>query len=481
MNAPDTRVPLLAMKGISRRFGTTQALAGVDVEIHAGTVHALLGENGAGKTTLMRIANGQVAPQAGAMTLDGTSYQPSSPADAIRAGIAMVHQHLSVVEGLTVAENVALGGEGVFEPDAWEDAIRKTALEAGLEVDAEADVESLSMSARQRVEVVKALARDARLVILDEPTSVLSPVESRVLLGWMRRFAQSGGAVVLITHRLQDALDVADTISVLRNGTSVLSAPAAELDAPKLARAMLGSDPPRDAPPQVRTDTRAAVVVQASGLTIMDRGVVVLSDASFAIRAGEIVAIASVEGTALACLMRVLAAREPPDGGTLTLPPSVSFVPEDRHAEGLILDMSVAENVALRSATQRRGLFRSRKVTARTIRLLDAWSLRAAGPRAPVSTLSGGNQQKLVLARELDPLPDLLVAENPMRGLDVRAARDVANRIRRAAAAGAAVIVSSPDLDELVAIAQRAMAFRAPVLVETPVDVAAIGRAMVGA
>ncbi|HYD53364.1 MAG TPA: ABC transporter ATP-binding protein [Gemmatimonadaceae bacterium] len=506
--APSTaRGASLTLRGIHKRFGAVVALDGASIEVVPGTVHALLGENGAGKSTLMRIAFGLTQADAGDLVVHGAARRFRHSAEAIGAGIGMVHQHFSLVPAMTAAENVALGGRGRFHPARAAARLREVARSAGLAVDPEARVEELPVAAQQRLEILKALVRGARLLMLDEPTAVLAPREIDELMAWLRRYVAQGNAAVLITHKLREALAVADDVTVLRQGRTVLARPAAETDAALLAAAMVGKGGEdaggpahaRGAPPETQyeiakegghhptTATRrenAPSVVDARDLAIRDaRGAAVVRDASFALAAGEIVGLAAVEGSGQHELLRVLAGRMRPAHGALRLPApaAIAFVPEDRHRDALALDFSLAESVALRGSGARRGRLRWAEVVRRTAALLREHDVRAAGPTVPVRTLSGGNQQKLVLARELADEPALVVAENPTRGLDVHATVQVHAQLTDAAARGAAVLLYSTDLDEVLTLATRVLVLHGGRIDELPPDRERVGRAMLGA
>lgn len=476
----------LELTGIVKRFGQTLALDGADLSVRRGSVHALLGENGAGKTTLMRIAFGMIRPDAGTITIAGQRRAPASPAAAIAAGIGMVHQHFTHVPAMTVAENVALGQHGHYTRAGAAARVRTVAARAGLPLDPDARVADLPVSAQQRLEILKALAREAQVLILDEPTAVLAPSEASDLLRWARGFADEGHALILITHKLAEALSVADEVTVLRRGRTVLSASATSMDAPALARAMLGETATvfdaADAVEATPSPSVAPTVVVERARIVDDRGVERVRDASFEVRPGEILGVAGVEGAGQHELLRALAGRRLLHDGQLVLPPaaSIAFIPEDRHRDGVVLDFSVAENFALRGAGRRRGVVRWRHWARRTESLAREYDIRTAGPRTPVAWLSGGNQQKLVLARELSDGPALLVAENPTRGLDIRATSFVHAALRRAAARGAAVVVYSTDLDEVLALATRLLVVHAGRVTAMTPDRELAGLAMLG-
>ena len=485
--------PALALSHVTKRFGGTLALDDVSFALARGTVHSLLGENGAGKTTLMNIAFGLTRADAATMLVAGEPCRVSSPAEAIRAGIGMVHQHFTNVGAMTVAENVALGGRGGYDAGRAAATVAAVGARAGLSLDPLARADSLPVGAQQRLEIVKALARGARILILDEPTAVLAPAESEELLRWLRTFADEGNSVVLITHKLRDALSVADEVTVLRRGRVVHTGQAAGLSAERLATMLVGQSErdPRMATelggplPSERAYERAAsvgdVIASMSHIELADeRGVTSVRDLTFEVRAGELVGVAAVEGAGHRELLRALAGRLRPASGQLRLPSRIAFVPEDRHRDAMVTEFTLAENVALKGAGARRGRISWREQRERATTLVREFDVRGGGASAAARTLSGGNQQKLVLARELDGAPQLVVAENPTRGLDVHASAAVHERLARAAHSGAAVVVYSSDLDEVLAVATRVVVMHAGRLLETPLDRDSVGRAMLG-
>jgi simple sugar transport system ATP-binding protein len=468
----------LALDHITKRFGSTAAVDDVSFTLRRGTVHALLGENGAGKTTLMRIAFGLLRPDAGSIRAFGRPIH-STP-DAIAAGVGMVHQHFSNVPAMTVAENVALGGRGRYDRRRAVARVNEVAASSGLMLDPAALAGSLTVSAQQRLEIVKALAHGARALILDEPTAVLAPDESRQLLRWLRAFADGGASVVLITHKLHDALAIADDITVLRLGRCVLDDAATAVDGRALTRALLGGDLAAPDAADGPSDP-GEIVASLENVTVVDtRGVELLRDVSLSVRGGEILGVAAIEGAGQHALLRILAGRLSATDGVVRLPETVGFIPEDRHRDALMLDLDPRDNVALRGAGGRRGRVPWTQLAARTQALIERFDVRGAMARRPIGTLSGGNQQKLVLARELEDAPRLVVAENPTRGLDIRAAQAVRGEIERAAARGASVVFYSTDLDEVLAMSTRVVVMYAGALRNTPGDRDAVGRAMLG-
>lgn len=483
---------LLALEAIDKWFGAVPALREASLRVRPGAVHVLLGENGAGKTTLMRVAFGVLRPDRGVVRVDGRARDLRSPADAIALGIGMVHQHFSLVPAMTVAENVALArpGPGRFDPARATRIAREAAQQAGLVVAPEARVADLGVAAQQQVEVLKAIASGARLLILDEPTALLAPAEAEELLAWLRRFGDGGGSVVLITHKLREALALADDITVLHHGRVALAAERRVLDEGDIVEAMLGAhgDPAR----RPRTPAHPArashgpddrpIVAEVRAVEARDaRGAVRLRDATLRLAGGEIVGVAAVEGAGHRELLRVLAGRLRATAGTVRLPEAIGFIPEDRQRDALILECSLAENLALRGAGARRGRMAWRAWAARAQALMADYDVRGGSSSTPAAVLSGGNQQKLVLARELGARPALVVAESPTRGLDIRAAEAVFAALREARSAGAAVVYYSTDLDEVLALADRVVVVFAGSVREVAPDRERVGRAMLGA
>jgi general nucleoside transport system ATP-binding protein len=469
-------MPALELRGIQRRFGSVHALRGADFTLLPGEVHALLGENGAGKTTLMHIAAGLLQPDEGVVLVGGVARPGLSPRAARRLGIGMVHQHFTSVPAFTVAENVALTAGWPVAPDALRRQVRATSERAGLPLDPDARVEHLSVALRQRLEIVKALAAEARILLLDEPTAVLAPAEVGDLLRVIRRFTSQGGSAVLITHKLDEALAAADRVTVLRRGAVVLTGSVADTTAGELAVAMIGEragDERAETPtPSARGD--AGLLVHLEGVDVAREGGlgIALRAASLTVSAEEIVGIAAVEGNGQRELLRVIAGRIHPLRGLRRVTEPIAFVPEDRITEGLIPAMTLTENVVLGSSASEPWI-RGRTVDwrvaeARTAALLVELAISAPGPWVPVASLSGGNQQRVVVGRELAKGPSVVVAENPTRGLDIRAEATIHGWLRRAASDGAAVVFHSSDLDEVLALATRIVVVRRGTLIEAP-------------
>ncbi len=466
---PATSEPLVELRGITKRFGNLVANDRVDLTVARGEVHALLGENGAGKTTLMRILYGLTRPDAGEVHVDGRSVVIASPRDAIAAGIGMVTQHFSLVRPMTVAENLTLGRSGFRFSEA--DAHRRVAQASeryGIRVSSTARVRDLSVGEQQRVEILKALARDCRLLILDEPTAVLVPQEVEGLFATLRQLVADGLAVVFISHKLGEVRRISDRVSVMRKGALVGTAPGST-DERELARMMVGrpvfgversaADVTVDRPPALRV----------RDLHVAGRGVEALRGVSFEVKAGEVLGVAGVSGNGQTELVDVLAGMRRPDAGSVTVgeielagaSPSqvvaagVGRIPEDRHAS-LVPELSVAHNLVLERIDDFlvRGRLDERRIRRHAEELIDRFAIRAR-PEDRVAILSGGNVQKVLLARVLSRDPRVVVVSQPTRGLDIGATEYVRSELLARRTAGAAVLLVSEDLDELLALADR--------------------------
>ncbi|HEY7636721.1 MAG TPA: ATP-binding cassette domain-containing protein [Gemmatimonadales bacterium] len=466
--------PALELAGIHKSFGSVHALRGADFVLQYGELHALLGENGAGKTTLMRVAYGLVHPEAGRIVVAGVTRVIHSPRTARRLGVGMVHQHSTSIPALSVAENVALSAGWPVRPGKLRDRVAALGEKVGLPLDPKVYAGRLTVALKQRLEIVKALASDARILLLDEPTSVLTPGETEDLLRVLRRFTDSGGAAVLITHKLDEALRVAEGVTVLRQGQTVLSGRTSTLSQATLAEAMLGEPASRLAPVTRQPIGAGDSLVRVEALEVpRESGYgIAVRHASLVVRQGEVLGMAAVEGNGQRELLRAVAGRLVPLRGRLEVASPVAFVPEDRSTEGLIPAFSLTENVVLGSDPSdrwlRRGRVDWRLAREHTAELLHDYEVVAGGPGDPAASLSGGNQQKLVLARELSRGPRVIVAENPTRGLDVRATLAIHNRLRAAAARGAAVLVYCSDLDELLSLADRFVVVARGALIDVP-------------
>ncbi|NEW91191.1 ABC transporter ATP-binding protein [Rhodopseudomonas sp. BR0M22] len=508
--------PLLSLSEVTKRFGGFTALSEVSLDLRPGEVHCILGENGAGKSTLCNVIFGVYQPDGGAMTYRGAPYQPSGPADALAQGIAMVHQHFSLVGDMTVVDNVLLGrGRGVLNRKECARQLARLGEDYGLPLDPFAKIDDLSVGERQRVEIVKCLIRDPQLFVLDEPTAVLLPDEIASLLAVCRRVAASGRAVVLVTHKLAEIKEVADRVTVLRGGRTVVTSDAPTRDIDMLVRAMIHGDVAEldgaaastlglgNVEPVGRQPPRSKVeALQIDGLTVRDRqGVTRLDNFTLTVDRGEIVGVAGVEGNGQSELAAVLAGMVTPTSGRYYLGETdltgrspkeitaagVGIVSEDRHAVGCVLGMSLAENIYLNRLDEftRFGFLNRTALQREATTLMQRFDVRARGPGAPFSSLSGGNQQKAVLAREIT-LPNLscLVASQPTRGLDVGAVAAVYGHIRDACSRGIAVLLVSSELDELLSVADRIVVlYRGRIMGTCAADVsrkAEIGAMMAG-
>jgi simple sugar transport system ATP-binding protein len=460
----------------------------VDLELRPGTVHGVLGENGAGKSTLMKIMIGLVVPDAGTITIDGTPRVLRDPIDAAHAGIGMVHQHFSLVEPLRVWENVALGDEGRLRPADVRDRVAEISERYGLDIDPDAVVGELPVGMRQRVEIIKCLRRDPSILIFDEPTSVLTPAESEFLFHTLREVVVAEGrTVALVSHKLDEILHSTDEVTIMRQGRVVDHVRTGEVDAATLASSMVGrsvslrSERVALGVVDVTTDgaetpgpvpEQAPVMLEIDGLTVAHRdGRALLTDLSLDVRAGEIVGVAGVEGNGqrpladvLSSLLRAQSGEVRVDGRPVPLgragamaAAGVGVIPEDRHDSGIVLEMTVAENLALVDVadTARWGVIDRHAVRRRAEALIEEFEISCAGPDAPLFSLSGGNQQRVVLARELSHRPKVLVAAQPTRGLDVGAIEYMTDRLHRAAESGVAVLLISSELEEILDLAHR--------------------------
>lgn len=465
----------LELGNISKRFGDVIALDDVSFRAEHGTVHALLGENGAGKTTLMRIAFGLTRPDSGAMAIDGRSVAFPSPRQAIAAGMGMVHQQFSLVPAMTVAENVALGGRGRFDRRDVAASITALGKRTGLVLDPDARVGDLGNAERQKLEILRTLAHDARILILDEPTAVLTSQDTIELFTQLRSFAASGGCVVLITHKLHDALTHSDQVTVLRRGRVVMTSATGNTSRESLTTAMLGSAPDAETRGNRTREKDVKVVASLAEVVTADRRYAPASPLSLEVKAGQILGVAALEGMA-ASLLRVLAGRATPEQGSVAAPLKTGFVPENRQDEAIIPDFSLTENQALKGAGHRKGMLDWGGIRSQAQHVLEEFDVIADGADSPARNLSGGNQQRFVLGRELGGNPPLLVLENPTQGLDVRAAAGIHARVRSAADRGTAVVYYSSDLDELAEIADDVLVMRRSGPVLSAPDRETIGR-----
>jgi simple sugar transport system ATP-binding protein len=439
-----------ALRDVHRRFGAVRALDGASLELRPAEIHALLGENGAGKTTLVRVLCGQLQPDSGRVEIDGESVELRGPRHARALGIGLVHQHFMGVPALSVADNLALGEPGGFTSSPRERIARARELLArhALDVDPAAPAAELGVAQQQRLEIAKVLAGGARVLVLDEPTAVLAPPEVRSLLELMRALRAQGRTLVFISHKLEEITAVCDRVTVLRAGRTVATRTIAGVEAAQLGRWMVGEAlPARGAPPGQEPGPVALrlVDVRARGLEGVD----------LEIRSGEVVALAGIDGNGQAALEEVLAGVRPLRGGHIELVrPPLGLVPGDRQRTGMVLDLSLGENVLLPEVARRGGLLRRADVERAAADAIARFDIRAQ-PGSAARALSGGNQQKLSIARALHEAPGVLVAVNPTRGLDVRASAAVRDALRAQARAGAAVLLISTELDEVLELGDR--------------------------
>lgn len=464
----------IGLSGITVRFGALTAVDAVSLAIEPGEIHAVVGENGAGKTTLMNALFGLVQPAEGTISVDGRRVQWRSPQDAIRRGLGMVHQHFMLQESMSVLENIVLcaepvGWSGMVDFARARRQIGEHAESHGIAIDLDRMVGRLSVGERQVVEILKMLYRDARTLILDEPTSVLTPQEKDRLFAVLKSFRAEGKAIVLITHKLDEVMEIADRVSVMRGGRLISTEPLASTSKTRIAREIIGGELP---PPRQRKPREAgAVVLDVHELSLGGRGGNV-GPLSFSVREGEIVGIAGVSGNGQAELLEALVGLEAPLSGAITLCGErieadsvearrrlgMSYVPEDRQRVGLALGATVSENAnaGRRPADFSRGPFLNRSAMARFARtLIERYRIRAGGTSAPARTLSGGNKQKLVVARELTRSTPLVIAENPTWGVDIGAIDFIHGELMRMRDEGHAVLLVSTELDEILTLSDR--------------------------
>ena len=466
------------MRKMRKYFPSSDVLAADDVDfsVRQGEIHALVGENGAGKTTLMSILYGLVHPDSGEIRVNGDHAHIHHPNDAIRAGIGMVHQHFKLIPSFTIAENVMLGIEpgqlGFVDAEDESESVRQLAEDFGLPVDPQAVVADISVGMQQRVEILKTLQRDARILVLDEPTAVLTPQEVRELYNVIRQLAADGRTIVLITHKLLEVKEVADRVSVMRRGRMVATEDVADVTVRDMANLMVGREV------VLRVDKEAGVpgdpVLEVENLLVAGAGgIPAVFGISLELRAGEILGIAGVSGNGQTELVEALSGLRPVDGGSVSLDgEDVTFsavrdrrelgmahVPEDRMHMGLNLQTTLDENVIVtvyqRSPWSERGIFRFDAVREFAQRIVRSFNVRSARLGEEIHTLSGGNLQKLVLGRELDGHPRLIVANQPTRGLDIGSIEFVHQTLIEARDNGAAILLVSVELDEIFALSDR--------------------------
>src|SRR5215210_40786 len=497
--------PVLELRGITKRFPGIVANDSVDFDLRKGEVHALLGENGAGKSTLMNVLYGLYHPDEGEIWIEGKRAELGSPKAAIENGVGMVHQHFMLIPVMTVAENIVLATEPVrqgvlLDYAAAEKRVEEISTRFGLAVDPRATVRDITVGQQQRVEILKALYRGADILVLDEPTAVLTPQEAQELFGIIRSLTEQGKSIIFISHKLNEVTEIADRITVLRRGRKIDTLAAAGATEAGLAQRMVGREV------LLRVDkgaaTPAEALLQVSGLTVLDdRGLTKVRDVSFDVRAGEIVGLAGVDGNgqtelidALAGLRKVAAGRVVIGDEDVTedscrdhLDAGLGHIPEDRQRRGLVLDFSLAENIALHDydhpPSSRYGWLFPKRILAKAAGLIREFDVRGGGPQTRAGGLSGGNQQKVILAREIDRNPKVLLAAQPTRGLDVGAIEFVHRRLVEERNEGRAILLVSLELEEILSLSDRILViFEGEIVGEFPPDATEeeLGVAMIG-
>mgnify|MGYP003087028935 FL=1 len=471
-----THENVIEMREITKIFGQFVANDKINLHLRRGEIHALLGENGAGKSTLMNMLAGLLEPTSGEIAVNGQVVKLDSPSKAASLGIGMVHQHFMLVEAFTVAENIILGSEitknGVIDIKKAIQEIKELSEKYGLAVDPSAKVEYISVGAQQRVEILKTLYRGADILIFDEPTAVLTPAEIDELMIIMKNLVKEGKSIILITHKLDEIRAVSDRVTVIRRGKSIETVEIAGATNQDLAEMMVGrsvSFTTEKNPPQPKE-----VILSIKDLVVNEnRGIPAVKNLSLDVRAGEIVGIAGIDGNGQSELIQAITGLRKVKSGTINikgkdvvgLPPrkitemKVSHVPEDRHRDGLVLDMTISENIALQTyykePLSKNGILNYTNIHNYARKLMEEFDVRAANDYVPASALSGGNQQKAIIAREVDRDPDLLIVSQPTRGLDVGAIEYIHKRLIGERDKGKAVLVVSFELDEILNLSDR--------------------------
>ena len=511
VSRPTIRVPAIRMERIDKSFGAIRANRGASLEVLPGEIHALVGENGAGKSTLMRILGGLMKPDAGHVEVNGRDVTGWSTNDAIAAGIGIVHQHFMLVPTLSVSENLVLGCEPktrgiVLDYKRAADDVRKLSNETGLVIAPERLISDLSVGEAQRVEILKVLFRGARILVLDEPTAVLSPPEVRELWTVLRRLRDNGATIVLITHRLDEVVELSDTITVMRAGQTVARIKTSDTTPAEIARLMVGREVSLSAGKRVQPSTRPAATQPDQGLEVRDlsvtgsRGVRVIDGVSFSVKPGEILGIAGVEGNGQTELIEALAGLRPVFAGDILIDgiditrrsvsqrhdAGLSHIPEDRHRRGLILEYTVANNLILgvQKYFSSNGIIDRGRVMENAMREITSFDIRPPNPLLAARSLSGGNQQKVVVAREMGRGFSVLLASQPTRGVDVGAIEFIHQQLLNARSQGKGILLVSAELNEVLALSDRiAVMYRGKFAVVMPASEASeevLGEYMIG-
>ncbi|MBA2380221.1 MAG: ABC transporter ATP-binding protein [Blastocatellia bacterium] len=471
---------MLEVRNIRKAFGDCVANNDVSLTVEAGTIHAVVGENGAGKSTIMKIVYGFYQPDMGEIMFRGNPVDIRGPHDAIALGIGMVHQHFMLVDTMTVAENIILGAETGstlnLDLEQAKKEIAKLSDELKLGVNPDALVEDLSVGAQQRVELLKALYRDAELLILDEPTAVLTPQEIGEFFGILRRMKGQGKTIIIITHKLDEVLAISDEVTVMRDGKTVAQVATAGTSAADLARLIVG----RDVLLRVEKGeaSPADVVLEVTGLRVEGKHGTAVEDVSFTVRAGEIVGVAGIEGNGQTELIESLAGLRPSVAGTVNLKgrdvtamsarqlkeSGIGHIPEDRHRRGLLLNSDLSENVVLgshyRPPVSSAGMIDQKYVAKLAGEIIEKFDVRPPVRTLPARSLSGGNQQKLIIGREFELEPELLLVSQPTRGVDIGAIEFIHRKLIEMRDAGVAVLLVSAELEEVTALADRLIVMR---------------------
>ena len=517
--ATDRAQPAIRMQGIDKSFGPVRANRGASLEVIPGEIHALVGENGAGKSTLMRILGGLMKPDRGKLEVNGRDVTGWSTNDAIAAGIGVVHQHFMLVPTLTVAENIVLGQEpvktGMFDYERAVAEVQALSKETGLAVSADRKVSELSVGEAQRVEILKTLFRGAKILVLDEPTAVLSPPEVKELWTVLRRLRDAGGTIVLITHRLDEVMNLSDTITVMRGGETIERIKTATTSPAEIARAMVGRDvnlmsrqgeplgvgEHSTAPEAVPISSDYSAALEVTDLVVTgSQHTRVVDGVTFVIQPGEILGIAGVEGNGQTELIEAIAGLRKTESGSIRISGHVitdkdvserrsaglAHIPEDRHRRGLILDYSIADNLLLgrQDTFASRGVLDTDRIDENASTQIKSFDIRPPSALLPARALSGGNQQKVVIAREMGHDFTVLLASQPTRGVDVGAIEFIHERLRAARADHKAILLVSAELNEVLALADRvAVMYRGKFAVVMPVAEATeetLGEYMIG-